>query len=263
LRWQLRAERLVRWTQPEAKSMIYGMELDVMDSTGKLDAWVRADSARLKEDGRFISAYGAVRLRSPKQLEISTDTLYIDRPANAATTDSRVRVITPEGDVLLGVGLRSDLKLENWKLQSNVRAIFQNLGPRVGPALEDTTPKSSSGMAVSQASPSPAQSPKANLAPGANRNPALDATRRMFGATPFGGKNSKTANAPQGPAANSTKPQTSPSEAQTPRKTQTPKVPSTGNQKPASSSATPSNPPNTRPSTLPEGAPTSGSTKRL
>jgi hypothetical protein len=46
-------------------------------------------------------------------------------------TDSYVRVVSEDGDVLQGKGFESDARMDNWRILSNVTGIFQDAAKRM------------------------------------------------------------------------------------------------------------------------------------
>lgn len=156
LKWSLRACSLKRWPNKANLTQVYGVSIDLYDSTGALSAWLRADSALIFDAGNRIQVYGSARARSPKNLEISSDSLWIERSMNSVHTEAPVRILTPQGDLLSGKGLKSDLKLENWQILSKVKAIFQNFGPRM-----DSTEQKQGASSSSQSTPALKSTPKA------------------------------------------------------------------------------------------------------
>lgn len=146
LKWRLRAIKLERWPSKANQVNLLGVNLEMYDSLGQISAWLKADSVILFSDGNVIHAYGSTRIRSPKKLEVSSDSVWIDRYMNSVVTDAPVRILTPDGDLLMGFGLRSDLKLENWHIQKNVKAIFQNLSERIENAEKSSDHSSSASL---------------------------------------------------------------------------------------------------------------------
>lgn len=50
---------------------------------------------------------------------------------NLVRTESFVRVVSEDGDVLQGKGFESDAKMENWHILSDVTGIFQDAAKRI------------------------------------------------------------------------------------------------------------------------------------
>jgi LPS export ABC transporter protein LptC len=126
--WLLRGQKMARWKNDETS--IKELYLDVYDSVGVLSSWLLSDSAWLGSKMNYIRLYGSVRLHTKDGLTVRTDSLWIDNKKKRAYTDSRVRVVSPDGDVLSGVGFESDTQFQDWKIVSNVKAIIQDVESR-------------------------------------------------------------------------------------------------------------------------------------
>lgn len=126
--WLLRGQEMARWKNDETS--IKELYLDVYDSVGVLKSWLLSDSAWLGRKMDNIRLYGSVRLHTTEGLTVRTDSLWIDNKRKRAYTDARVRIISPDGDVLSGVGFESDTQFQDWKIVSNVKAIIQDVESR-------------------------------------------------------------------------------------------------------------------------------------
>lgn len=126
--WLLRGQKMARWKNDETS--IKELYLDVYDSVGVLKSWLLSDSAWLGSKMNNIRLYGSVRLHTTEGLTVRTDSLWIDNKRKRAYTDARVRIISPDGDVLSGVGFESDTQFQDWKIVSNVKAIIQDVESR-------------------------------------------------------------------------------------------------------------------------------------
>lgn len=126
--WLLRGQEMARWKNDETS--IKELYLDVYDSVGVLKSWLLSDSAWLGSKMNNIRLYGSVRLHTTEGLTVRTDSLWIDNKKKRAYTDARVRIISPDGDVLSGMGFESDTQFQDWKIVSNVKAIIQDVESR-------------------------------------------------------------------------------------------------------------------------------------
>jgi LPS export ABC transporter protein LptC len=124
LQWRLRTDYLERWSGSE-RIFVKPIDVDIFDSTGAKVAFLRADSGSLDTKMTFINAYGHVHAHSPDGASVRADSLTWNKADDRVQTMSEVRVLSPEGDVLAGIGFISDSKLEEWKILKNVRGIFQ------------------------------------------------------------------------------------------------------------------------------------------
>lgn len=137
LQWRLRTQYLERWAGSE-RIFVKPIDVDIFDSLGVKVAFLRADSGSLDTKMTFINAYGHVHAHSPEGASVRADSLTWSKADNRVQTLSPVRVVTPQGDVLAGVGFISDSKLNQWEILKDVRGIFQDAGVRL---KEDNSPK--------------------------------------------------------------------------------------------------------------------------
>jgi len=79
----------------------------------------------------FVSAYGHVYAITPKGASVRADSLLWHRADNLVRTESDVRVVSEDGDVLQGQGFESDSRMEHWRILSNVTGIFQDAANRL------------------------------------------------------------------------------------------------------------------------------------
>ncbi len=130
LSWRLKTAYLERWSGTE-KVFAKPILVDIYDSTGAKVAFLRADSGSLDTYMSYVNAYGRVFAITPKGASVRADSLVWNKRDNVVRTESAVRVVSEDGDVLQGKGFISDAKLENWQIQSNVTAIFQDAARRI------------------------------------------------------------------------------------------------------------------------------------
>lgn len=130
LAWKLKTAYLERWGGTE-RVFARPILVDIYDSLGEKVAFLRADSGSLDTRLSFVNAYGRVYALSPKGASVRADSLIWNKRDNIVRTESAVRVVSEDGDVLQGRGFISDARLENWQIQSNVTAIFQDAARRM------------------------------------------------------------------------------------------------------------------------------------
>ena len=130
LSWILRTLRLTKFNTSD-RIETKPVDLKVYDSTGAEVVHVTADSGTVDESVSFLGAMGHVHGRSTKGLDITTDSLRWNKAENRISTESRVRVITEDGDVLTGRGFVSDANLDNWQILSDVKGVFQKVEERI------------------------------------------------------------------------------------------------------------------------------------
>lgn len=130
LQWRLRTQYLERWSGSE-RIFVKPIDVDIFDSLGVKVAFLRADSGSLDTKMTFINAYGHVHAHSPDGASVRADSLTWSQSSDRVQTMSPVRVVSPEGDVLAGVGFVSDSKFSQWEILKDVRGIFQDATVRL------------------------------------------------------------------------------------------------------------------------------------
>ena len=160
LNWKLKTAYLERWADKEIV-FVRPVLVDIFDSLGERVAFLRADSGSMDKKFTYVSAIGHVYALTPKGASVRADSLLWNKKDNLVRTESFVRVVSEEGDVLQGKGFESDAKMDNWKILSQVTGIFQDAAKRLKEEdkkeavhLEkaDSTAKSSSSVVVSSSS---------------------------------------------------------------------------------------------------------------
>lgn len=157
LEWRLRTNYLERWSGSE-RIFVKPIDVDIFDSTGAKVAFLRADSGSLDTKMTFINAYGHVHAHSPDGASVRADSLTWSKSSNRVQTQSPVRVVSPEGDVLAGTGFISDSRLNNWQILRDVRGIFQDAAKR----LKEKPPEPSKSKSKSKSKANSASKPKVN-----------------------------------------------------------------------------------------------------
>ena len=130
LSWKLKTAYLERWSDKEVV-FVRPVLVDIYDSLGERTAFLRADSGRMDLKFTYVYAYGHVYALTPKGASVRSDSLIWNKRDNLVTTESYVRVVSEEGDVLQGRGFVSDAHMDNWRILSNVTGIFQDAARRL------------------------------------------------------------------------------------------------------------------------------------
>lgn len=130
LSWKLKTAWLERWGG-DGKIFAKPILVDIFDSLGYKVAFLRSDSGELDSRMSYVKAYGHVYALTPKGASVRADSLLWDKHENNVHTDSYVRVVSEDGDVLQGKGFVSDARLENWQIKANVTGIFQDAADRI------------------------------------------------------------------------------------------------------------------------------------
>jgi LPS export ABC transporter protein LptC len=179
LAWKLKTAYLERWSDKEVV-FVRPVLVDIYDSLGERTAFLRADSGRMDLKFTYVYAYGHVYALTPKGASVRSDSLIWNKKDNLVKTESYVRVVSEEGDVLQGQGFVSDAHMDNWRILSSVTGIFQDAARRLkeedknqakelesrdsvavqassastAPQIASPLPQSSSSDAVEEISPS-------------------------------------------------------------------------------------------------------------
>ena len=130
LAWKLKTAYLERWGDKEVV-FVRPVLVDIYDSLGERTAFLRADSGRMDLKFTYVYAYGHVYALTPKGASVRSDSLIWNKKDNLVKTESYVRVVSEEGDVLQGRGFESDAHMDNWRILSSVTGIFQDAARRL------------------------------------------------------------------------------------------------------------------------------------
>ena len=130
LSWKVKTAYLERWAGTE-KIFAKPILVDIFDSLGERSAFLRADSGTLDSKMSYVYAYGHVYALTPKGASVRADSLLWNKRDNLVKTESYVRVVSEDGDVLQGKGFVSDAKMDNWHILSDVTGIFQDAAKRI------------------------------------------------------------------------------------------------------------------------------------
>lgn len=155
LSWVLRTRRLVKHNRSD-RIDAKPVDLRVFDSTKAQIVRVTSDSGTVDEAVTFLAATGHVHGRSQKGLDITADSLRWNKAENRVSTESRVKVISEEGDTLRGRGFVSDANLDNWQILADVQGVFQKVEERVEKAEQDSSGPAPADSTPVAASPEPA-----------------------------------------------------------------------------------------------------------
>ena len=171
LSWKLKTAYLERWSDKEVVFM-RPVLVDIYDSVGERVAFLRADSGRMDMKFTYVYAYGHVYALTPQGASVRADSLMWNKRDDKVHTDSYVRVVSEDGDVLQGKGFESDARMDNWRILSNVTGIFQDAAKRMkdedkrqAEAERLSNPPSSSSQASKPASSPSRKAPPRGLPP--------------------------------------------------------------------------------------------------
>lgn len=179
LAWKLKTAYLERWTDKEVV-FVRPVLVDIYDSLGERTAFLRADSGRMDLKFTYVYAYGHVYALTPKGASVRSDSLIWNKGDNLVKTESYVRVVSEDGDVLQGRGFESDAHMDNWRILSNVTGIFQDAARRLKEEDKNQAKEIESRDSVEAANPTPAPQP----APAANQTAPAPAAKLAPSAAP-------------------------------------------------------------------------------
>lgn len=154
--WKLKTAYLERWGDKDLV-FVKPVLVDIYDSLGERTAFLRADSGRLDMKFTYVYAYGHVYALTPKGASVRSDSLLWNKKDNLVKTDSYVRVVSEDGDVLQGKGFVSDAHMDNWRILSNVTGIFQDAAKRLKDEDKNQASEIESRDSLQKAAPVPLQ----------------------------------------------------------------------------------------------------------
>ena len=160
LSWKMKTAYLERWADKEV-IFVRPVLVDIYDSVGERVAFLRADSGRMDMKFTYVYAYGHVYALTPKGASVRADSLLWNKADNMVRTDSYVRVVSEDGDVLQGKGFESDAKMDNWRILSNVTGIFQDAAR----SMKEEDKKQAEELEKKPAAPAPPAAHPAPVAP--------------------------------------------------------------------------------------------------
>lgn len=193
LSWKLKTAYLERWADKEIV-FVRPIFVDIYDSLGERAAFLRADSGRFDMKFTYVNAYGHVYALTPKGASVRADSLIWNKRDNLVRTESYVRVVSEDGDVLQGKGFESDAKMDNWKILADVTGIFQDAANRL--KEEDKKQAAEHALPDSAAQAQPAQNSAQPVTQNATQ-PSQSSTQPAAAAEPAAAPASKAASSAQ------------------------------------------------------------------
>lgn len=173
LAWKLKTAYLERWGNKDLV-FVRPVLVDIYDSLGERTAFLRADSGRMDMKFSYVHAYGHVYALTPKGASVRSDSLIWDKKDNHVRTDSYVRVVSEDGDVLQGKGFISDAQLDNWRILSNVTGIFQDAAKRLKDEDQKEAEEIENRNRAAQSPPKPAPKPEPSSSESSKEEPKKD-----------------------------------------------------------------------------------------
>lgn len=118
IKWKLRA-KAAQVFEMKKKAHAQDVHFESYDSEGKKTV-LTCRRAVINTHNYFMEAEGDVRVRAPNMVEVRTERLFWDEKKQIFHTDAPV-VVYKDNSVLRGVGLESDLEMENLRILSSVK----------------------------------------------------------------------------------------------------------------------------------------------
>ena len=191
LSWKLKTAYLERWSDKEVVFM-RPVLVDIYDSVGERVAFLRADSGRMDMKFTYVYAYGHVYALTPKGASVRADSLLWNKRDDQVKTDSYVRVVSEDGDVLQGKGFVSDARMDNWRILSNVTGIFQDAAKR----MKEEDKKQAEELESKPPAPPPAAAGPVPNAANTATNASASATKATATSAPAPNARPAKANSP-------------------------------------------------------------------
>ncbi len=120
--WYLQSEKAEVFSL-EKKTIVYKFTLYHYDEQGRQRYQISSDTGTLFDETQDIYLSGNVVAENDEQTVLKTETLKYSKKEKLVTTPDPVRVERPNGDVLLGTGMRADMGFKKIELLANVRGI--------------------------------------------------------------------------------------------------------------------------------------------
>lgn len=115
---EIDAGRIVKF-EAQDSTMAYDLDIDILDSIGRVSTHVIGDSGSIKEDSGLMNIWGNVVVVTQDSTRLETDYLWWDSKAERIRTDAFVRITKGE-DLITGWGLEADNSLSRIKILNQV-----------------------------------------------------------------------------------------------------------------------------------------------
>jgi LPS export ABC transporter protein LptC len=106
----------------EANDSTMGYHLDIVlyDSTGGVNSTIVGDSGVIREQAGHLDIYGNVVVVSDDGSRLTTDYLFWDQDTQRLRTDSFVKIVDSDGNVLTGWGLEAEQNPTRYRILNQV-----------------------------------------------------------------------------------------------------------------------------------------------
>lgn len=120
--WRLRAEKTEVYSA-QKKTIFYKFNLINYRENGHFLNQISADRGVRNDENENIHLKGNVHAENDEGTKLLSESLYYNKQKELVTSKDEVTIIRPNGDKLIGKGLRADVGLKKIELLSNVRGI--------------------------------------------------------------------------------------------------------------------------------------------
>jgi len=125
-RWRLLTTHIVRY-ELNKRIMVDPLTVYIFNENRRDSTTLTADSGETTDDLTRLTARGNVLVRTFDGKRLRTAELHWDKNTDQITSPVYVRMSTPQGDDISGVGFESDNSLNHWKLMKRVKARIENV----------------------------------------------------------------------------------------------------------------------------------------
>lgn len=124
---EINALRIMKFDNIDSM-MAYTLDIDLIDSTGKVTTQIVGDSGVIREAAGVLRIFGNVLVETENGLKLETDYLWWDSNTDRIKSDDFVKITRVEtGDVMSGWGLDSDKDLSTIKILDRVSGSINDL----------------------------------------------------------------------------------------------------------------------------------------
>ncbi len=126
LAWELFSEKAEIYKKNHLIK-VNGVHLTFYNKDGSINTGVDSKYGVVYEDKHLLSAISNVVLRTSDGAVLYTDILFWDDNRKKLYTDSAVKIVRENGDIIEGIGLEADQKLEKVIIKRRVKGkIYEN-----------------------------------------------------------------------------------------------------------------------------------------
>lgn len=124
---EINARKIMKFDDIDSM-MAYTLDIDLIDSSGKVTTQIVGDSGVIRETAGVLRIFGNVLVLTENGLKLETDYLWWDSNTDRIKSDDFVKITRTEtGDVMSGWGLDSDKDLSSIKILDRVSGSINDL----------------------------------------------------------------------------------------------------------------------------------------